>query len=106
MQRQSIQCVACLLLLGRAGDQLTEGHVTLEFVGFDQFVQTAAQELQAFQQLGLVSAAHQVELAGGLVTGDACHSLSLFEQLRRAADPLADVVAAVQLPEAGSAEQG
>ncbi|MCY1445256.1 hypothetical protein D9M71_617650 [compost metagenome] len=85
-------------MFARAGDQLAEGHVALELVGFDQFIEPRAQRLQATQQLRLVGAANQVELAGRLVARDTCHSLGFFEQLRRAADPLTDVVAAVQLP--------
>ncbi|MNJ37156.1 hypothetical protein D3C77_319650 [compost metagenome] len=102
---QLAQCIAHVLLFDAAGDQLVERHVALELVGFDQGVEALAQRFQAAKQLGLVGAAHQVELAGGLVAGDARDGAGFIEQLRRTVDPLADVVAAVQPPQARGAEQ-
>ncbi|MNJ51849.1 hypothetical protein D3C77_471640 [compost metagenome] len=61
---------------------MVEGHVALQFVGFDQGVEASAQGLQALEQLGLVGAMDQVELARRLIAGNACHGLGFFKQLR------------------------
>ncbi|MNE91120.1 hypothetical protein D3C80_1886960 [compost metagenome] len=70
------------MLSASAGDQLAEAHVALELVQLSQLVELCTQPLQAFEQLALVGGADQVELAGRLVTGDACDGLRLLQQLR------------------------
>ena len=104
MPRQLQQGVAHLLLRRWAGHQLAKGQVALELAQVDQLIELAAQRLQAVEQLALVIGTHREELAGRLVASDARHGLGLFEQLRWGADPLADVVAALQLPQPGHTE--
>ncbi|MNR22803.1 hypothetical protein D3C85_1397780 [compost metagenome] len=60
-------------------------------------IQPLAQRCLALQQLLLIGRAHQEELAGGLITGDAGNGLGFVGQLLRCADPLANIVAGFEL---------
>ena len=79
---------------------MIERQVALEFFQVDQLIQPLAQGGLAFEQLLLIGRAHQEELAGGLIAGDARNGLGFVSQLLRCADPLADIVLALELQQA------
>ncbi len=76
----------------------------MQFVEVDQLLQPFAQRCLALKQLLLIGRADQEELAGRLIPGDARYGLRFVGQMLRRADPLADVVFALQLHQAADAE--
>ena len=73
--------------------------------GWCRLIQALAQRRLAFQQLLRVSGAHQKELAGGLLSGQLGDALGLGQQLRLLAEPLAQVILCMQLPQPTHAKQ-
>ncbi|KPW97383.1 Tripartite ferrous iron transport system, periplasmic protein EfeO [Pseudomonas syringae pv. coryli] len=102
--RQFAQCIAGGLLFGRRIEQLIERHVALQLVHADQLVEPLGQFGLPIQQLLLVLAAHQKELAGGLITGDPRDGLGFISQRLRCCHPLADIVLGGQVPESAATE--
>ncbi|MOA56344.1 hypothetical protein D3C78_1803050 [compost metagenome] len=93
------------MALAVGGDQLAERAVTAQLAGGHGPVEALGEGGLAFEQLRLVAGAHQEELAGGLLPGQFGDARGLGEQLRLLAQPLADIVLRVQLPQATGAEQ-
>ncbi|MNZ79634.1 hypothetical protein D3C78_982440 [compost metagenome] len=91
-------------MLARRTGQLVECQITIELVQVDQLLQAVAQGALPFQQLLLVGRAHQEELAGGLIAGDAGNGLGFIGQLLGRTDPLTNIVAGLELQQAADAK--
>ncbi|EPN45494.1 hypothetical protein A245_32118, partial [Pseudomonas syringae pv. actinidiae ICMP 19096] len=73
--------------------------MSLQLVQADQLIEALGQRRLAVEQLLLVLAAHQKELAGGLITGNPRDGLRFVGQRLRCRDPLANIVLGGQVPE-------
>ncbi|MNJ72182.1 hypothetical protein D3C77_688050 [compost metagenome] len=102
--RQFVQCLTYLFLLVRWADQSIEGQIALQLVEVDQLLQTLAQRGLTLEQLLLIVGAHEEKLAGRLIAGDARDGLRFVGQMLWCADPLADVILALQLHQTAHTE--
>ena len=105
VRRQFAQCRAQFLQLAVGSDQLAQGAVVTQLTVLHRLIQALAQRRLALQQLLRVSGAYQKELAGGLLPGQLGDTLGLGQQFRLLAEPLAQIILCMQLPQPSGTKQ-